>query len=156
MERRKLTFSTYAEAIEEIERLERSGYHQLGKWDLGQICHHLAYYYRGSLNGFGFRLPWLIRKTVGRLLLKRMLAGGDLKTGARTIPASIPTVSLNDPAAIKEAKSLLARLQLAAQLHPSPLFDQLSPEQWKQLHLAHTAHHLSFLAAKASGDSPAS
>ena len=152
MERRKLTLSTYGEAIEAIERLEASGYRQLGKWDLAQICHHLSYYYRGSLNGFGFRLPWPIRKTIGRMLLKRMLAGGDMKTGGRTIPASIPPTPINGSATVAEAKALLARLQLAEQLHASPLFDQLSPDQWKQLHLAHTAHHLSFLMPKASGE----
>jgi len=143
---------TYAEAIEEIERLETSGYRQLGKWDLAQTCQHLSYYYRGSLNGFGFRLPWLLRKTAGRVLLKRMLAGGDMKPGTRTIPASLPSSAIAGSAAITDAKALLARLQLAEELHPSPLFDRLTPDQWKQLHLAHTAHHLGFLLPKASSE----
>ena len=62
----------------------------------------------------------------------------------RTIPASIPPAQINEPEPIAEAKALLARLQVAESYRPSPLFGELNAEQWRLLHLSHTAHHSSF------------
>jgi hypothetical protein len=150
IQRRTLNFSSYGDVIRELEHLEKAGYVASGAWNLGQICQHLAYYYRGSLDGFDFRLPWLIRKFLGRPMLRKMLREGKMKAGLRTVPASVPPADVDEATAVQEAKELLGRLQVARQLKPSPLFDELSPDQWRELHLTHAAHHLSFLEPKPS------
>lgn len=152
MNRRKLAFSSYDDVIAEIERLQRDGYQKLGQWSLGQICRHLSYYFRGSLERFDFRLPWVVRKLVGPPLLRRLLRKHEMRAGSRTIPASVPPGDTDEQTAAAEAKDLLARLKdFAGQLHPSPLFDQLTVDQWRTLHLMHAAHHLGFLIPKESG-----
>ena len=146
MARRQLTFSTYDDVIAELDRLSGGGYQQVGNWTLGQICRHLSYYLRGSLDGFDFMLPWPVRKLVGRALLKRLLAKEAIPDGARTIPQSVFEPDDDDTGAVADAMSLLGRLRdHRGELHPSPLFDHVTPEQWQHLHLIHAAHHLSFL-----------
>lgn len=153
MQPRTLAFASYDDLIAEIRRCQRDGYERLGQWSLGQTCAHLSYYLRGTLEGFGVRLPWIIRKTFGRLLLRRLLAGGEFPRGGRTIPASLPPDALDETAAIEQALTLLGRLKAArADLHPSPLFDRLTPAQWQTLHLRHAAHHLRLLVPRSDVD----
>ncbi len=149
MERRDLSFSSYDDLLAEIARLRERGYEQRGQWSLGQICGHLSYYLRGSLEGFGFKLPWLLRKLVGRPLLRRRLRTGRIADGGRTIPASVPPTGVDEEAAAAEACHLLERLRDNREpLHPSPLFDRLTPDEWRIMHLMHAAHHLSFLVPR--------
>ncbi len=151
MERRNLQFSTYDELVAEIEQLHRSGYKQLGNWNLGQICDHLAYYLRGSLEGFPFRLPWIVRRLIGRRILRRILRGERRPAGGRTIPASVPPGRVDELTAVAATCALVRRLSdPAVPLHPSPLFDRLTPDEWRILHLSHAAHHLGFLIPKES------
>lgn len=152
MERRALTFATYAELREEIARLERDGYERVGQWGLGQICRHLSYYMRGSLEGYPFLLPWVVRKLVGRWLLRKVLRGGQMKIGGRTIPASVPPAAVDESACIAEAQELVSRLEhFEGELHPSPIFGRLSHDECRTLHLIHAAHHLSFLIPRETG-----
>lgn len=152
MQRRELSFSTYGEVIADIERLEASGYRQLGQWDLGQACRRLSYYFRGSLAGFDFKLPWLVRMLIGRSILKRVLKKGEMPASSRTIPASVPEPDTDQGRAAAEAKELLGRLEDAGgALHPSPLFDRLTIDEWRTLHLMHSARHLGFLLPEDSG-----
>ena len=37
-------------------------------------------------------------------------------------------------------------------LHPSPAFGRLTPEQWREVHLWHCEHHLSFLLPRAAAE----
>ena len=152
MNRRTVVFSTYDDAVAEIERLEAGGYERAGQWSLGQVCRHLSYYMRGSLEGIDFRLPWIARKLLGPPLLRKIHRGDELKAGGQTIPASVPPADLNEEAAVADTKGLLARLRdFSGELHPSPLFDRLTPDQWRRLHLKHAAHHLGFLIPREAG-----
>lgn len=146
MKRRKLSFSTYDDVVAELERLERVRYQQLCQWNLGCICRHLPYYFRGSLEGFGFQLPWVVRKLLGRPLLRRYVKARRFPTGARTIPASVPESDTDERTAVAEAKQLLERLAgQTGELYPSPLVNRLTADEWRTLHVMHAAHHLSFL-----------
>lgn len=151
---RNLTFSTYDELIGEIERLEGSPYRRNGRWSLGQVCRHLNYFQRGSLEGFGFKLPWLVRRFIGKPFLRKLLAGEPMPKGGRTIPKAVPAETVDEAAEIAEAKALLARLRdSGGPLHPSPFFGEMTPEEWKEVHLRHAAHHLNFLVPGEGGPS---
>jgi len=78
---RKLDFHTSDELIAEIERLRSQGYHKTKNWNLTQICEHLTYTMSGGMEGFGFRVPWILRATVikwvfSRILRTRKMTGG--------------------------------------------------------------------------------
>ena len=147
-ERRDLVFESYADAIEEIRALQKSGYEKIGVWSLGQICVHLSFYYKGSIEGFGFSLPWIIRFLFGKPYMKKRMKGIRLKAGSSTAPKSIPPDDLNETEAIEKGIAYLEQLSSAEKLHPSPLVGELTIEEWRIMHLGHTAHHLGFLLPK--------
>lgn len=156
MPRRPLDLPTHAAVLADLQQLQR-GYTPGGKWSLTQCCQHLHLFMFGSLEGFSFRFPWIIRGTLGPLILKR-----TLKT--RRIPAGIPAPKFlrpqiapylpdqspqDDPAVQEVFVATLNRVFThAGPFHPSPLFGEMTPEQWRQIHLIHTAHHFSFLLPK--------
>ncbi|MEM7810502.1 MAG: DUF1569 domain-containing protein [Planctomycetota bacterium] len=151
--RRTLKLMTYADVTAEIERLRETAYRPLGAWSLGEICGHLSYYFRGSLTGFEFTLPWALRTFVGRPWVKRVLKTGVMKPGGKTVPDSVVT-TVRSPAAeqalIEDCLMWLVRLdEHDGPLHDSPLAGKLSPEEWRRLHCIHAGHHLGFLVPAA-------
>ncbi|MCE9599100.1 MAG: DUF1569 domain-containing protein [Spirochaetia bacterium] len=145
MNRRELHFNSYSEIAKDIQNLSR-GYARGGQWSLGQMTKHLSFYLRGALDGFPKMLPWIIRVTIGKFLLKGMLTKAETKEGGPTAPASVYPPDVDEAQAVQEILVLLDRLENnQAQLHPSAFFGDLTNAQWKILHLNHAAHHLSFL-----------
>jgi len=149
MERRKLEFNSYEEVIAELERLKDSENEQLGNWKLGDICFHLNFYFTGSLNGFKVMLPWVIRTFMGRPALWWLLRH-EYKPGGTTVPKSIPKGDNNIEETVNITIGLLKLLSEAKELQPSSFFGTLTVDQWREMHLRHAAHHLSFLTPKPS------
>ena len=145
-ERRDLALDSYEEAIEEIRALEKNGYEKNGAWSLGQICAHLSFYYKGSIEGFGFSMPWIIRFLFGKPYMKKRMKGERLKAGSMTAPKSLPPDDLEEDEAIDRGIAYLEQLSSAQKLFPSPLVGELTMEEWRIMHLGHTAHHLGFLS----------
>lgn len=148
IQRRRLDFRHFAQVAEELDRLHALGYTRSGRWDLAQICEHLAVFMEMSLTGFRFRFPWPTR-VMGRSVLRQ------LTLWRRSIPAGfsaprelIPRSELSHAAAIAAVKKLLCRVRDAQRFQPSPLFGRMNAEDWRQIHLIHCAHHLSFLVPR--------
>jgi Protein of unknown function (DUF1569) len=144
--RRKLTFASLDEVMLDVDRLLR-GHTTVGNWSLGQICSHLAQAFRFTIDGFPpeTRLPWIIRKTIGRFILWRILRTGRFTEGMR-MPKKWEPVPGTDARA--EAEALRAALQrFAAHTGPlveQPLYGPVSRDVWDQFHCIHCAHHLGF------------
>jgi hypothetical protein len=144
--RRALAFASLDEVMPEVERLLR-GHATVGNWSLGQICSHLAQSLQFTIDGFPREVqqPWIIRATVGRFLLWRILRSGRFLEGVR-MPVKYQPKPGTDAGA--EAESLRAALgRLAA--HTGPLADlpfrgPLSRDVWERFHCIHCAHHLRF------------
>lgn len=151
MRPRDLRFQSYADVIVEIEELRRRGYTAAGKWNLARTCEHLSYYYRGSLDGFEFKLPWIIRKVIGRAILRRILKKRGMRRGRLTIPASVAPAETDEAEAVARAVELLKRLDAhRGEVQLSPLFDRLTLDEARELHLIHSAHHLRLLRSNSS------
>ncbi len=146
MHPRELHFSSYDDIRRDIATLHAGSYRALRNWNLSQVCGHLAYFFHGSLEGFDQRLPWLIRKLIGRPLLHAILRSGKMSTRLPTLPAAVSPPDLDEAAAVNAALTLLARLAAhRGALQPSPIFGDLTVEEWRRLHMIHAAHHLRFL-----------
>lgn len=146
-----MAFSDFAALREDLHALRACGsYDRAGAWSLGQICDHLTTFMRGSLEGFGFRLPWYMR-LAGPLILRSTLQSRRIPAGIKTPPPLMPAVesNLQDAAAIDALLAMLDRYeQHTGPMQPSALFGRLSREQWDQIHLIHAAHHLSFITPR--------
>lgn len=151
MARRSLDFQNTDELIQDIEHLRQVGYQKLGNWSLTQICEHLEKVTRGGMDGFDFKFPWIIRATIGRYFVSKMLR-------TRKVPSlSAPKVFLPKPAPAEgEDDSVIDRClatsrrmkDFAGPFLPYPLATGVTLEDWRQIMLVHGAHHLSFLVPK--------
>lgn len=149
MGHRQLDFKTYDEALAEVDRLHKSGYVKQGNWDLAQICDHVNFFMVGSLDGHQFRVPWLFKVLFGRFVIKRILGKRQMKAGISTPQKPLPQPGGDEAAAVARYKQTLERLRThQGDLIPSPFFGYLTPEQWRDLHLIHSAHHFGFLQPK--------
>jgi len=150
VKQRQLQFNDFAEVQAEVDRLHQRGYEKLGQWDLAQVCDHLTYFVQGSLDGFTFRVPWLLKVLFGRFVLRRILKQRRMKEGGFTPQKPLPAAGGDEPAAVVRFKQSIERFQAhPGEFQPSPFFGHLTPQQWRDLHLIHCAHHLGFLAPRA-------
>ena len=150
--RRALSYASLDEVMPDVDRLLR-GHTTAGSWSLAQICRHLALSIHCTIDGFPARAPWIVRKTIGRLLLRRILRTGRFVEGMKAPAAYQPDPGADERA---EAEGLRAALRRLAD-HRGPLVEHpmggwVTREEWERFHCAHCAHHLSFaVPAPAAG-----
>ncbi len=88
-----------------------------------------------------------MKLTVGKSILRKLIASGQMPTGGPTTPQSVHVArGLDDNTSVQRLKAAIQRFeQHRGELCPSPVFGLLSRETGLQLQLVHCAHHLSFL-----------
>lgn len=137
--------------LADVNQLHRFGYEKAGRWDLSQICNHLEYFIRGSLKGFPFRGWWLIRWLLGPMLLKMILRRRGMMPGLPTPQRPLPEPG-DEVEAVERFKEIVRSFEShEGDMQPSPIFGKMTKEQWRELHVIHCAHHLSFLIPKDEG-----
>ncbi len=151
MERRALRLHSYVEASREAEALLAVLYDRAGAWGLGEVAHHLAAALEMSLDGFPSRMPWPVRLVARWFVLGRLLRHRVLR---RRVPAPsylLPPRASDDRKGVERLQKALARVDAhTGSLQPSPVFGTLSASEWREVHLWHCEHHLSFLVPRAS------
>lgn len=156
--KRKLDFQTGDEVIAEIQRLRRDGY-TIGKnWNLTQACEHLNATMLGGMDGFGFRLPWILRATVIRWIFNRKLRTRKMSSGP-TLARLKPTTDSrsDDETIIEECLATIERAKsFEGSLDDYPFLDDLKTEDWRQFMWMHAGHHLGFLSPKHGVDDESS
>ena len=151
MEQRRLDFKDLGEIHSEVDRLHHCGYDKAGQWDLAQACDHLTYFVNASLDGATFRVPWLIKVLFGRLVLRRILKTRRMRSGVQTPQQPLPQPGGDQAAAVERLRQALERLRThQGELHASPFFGDLTPQQWRDLHMIHAGHHLGYLIPKST------
>jgi hypothetical protein len=153
--RRELTFNDLDEVVRDAEQLLARGYDRAGHWDLAQVCDHVGNWMRYAMDGFP-RAPlpirgllWALRKTIGKRKLADFLATGKMPAGKPTLRQSVPPPGGDPAAAVARLRATVARMTAhAGPLKPSPLFGDVTRDEWVRLNLVHAAHHLSFLVPR--------
>ena len=150
---RILVFKSLDEIVGDAERLLNQGYRSTGNWNLAQVCGHCGNWMSYPMDGFprpffliGMVL-WLMKVTIGKRQLRKILSSGKMASGQPTMPASVPTPdAASDQAAVAKLGETIAKFKKHDQpWHPSPLFGDMDTETLTQLQLIHVAHHFSFL-----------
>jgi hypothetical protein len=143
--RRALEFSSLDRVMPDVDHL-LAGHTVVGNWSLGQICNHLTSSLTCSVEGFPAMAPWVVRTTIGAVLLRRTLVTGRVPGFVKLPPRFAPKPGVDDRA---EAESLRAALWLFAshssELKAHPMGGRLSRQDWERFHCIHCAHHLSFV-----------
>ncbi|MGB7346112.1 MAG: DUF1569 domain-containing protein [Pirellulaceae bacterium] len=152
MKRRNLDLTTGAEVIAEINRLRSTGYSKTKNWNLAQICQHLSVVLKGGMDGFGFRLPWILRATVLKWGFGYMTKKRKLFPSAPTFPSMKPKAMTEDnDADIQQCIALIERAEtFDGSMEDYALLDNMTPDAWREFMWIHAAHHLSYLVPKQS------
>ena len=148
--KRALDFRTGDEVITEIESLRAKGYTPGKNWNLTQICEHLTKTMVGGMEGFGFRLPKILRATIVKWMFQRMLRKRQMPS-APTHPRLKPETSAGQDrdVVIDECIATLRRaMNFPGPIEDYPFLDDLPVEDWRQFMWMHAAHHLGFLHPK--------
>jgi len=150
--RRPLKFSNLNEMLTDVHRLQAQGYRAVGKWDLAQVCNHLADWMTYPVTGFPKpNLPirillWVLKQTMGKRILTQILAEGSMRAGGQTMPETIHPPGQDVSAAVQRLEQAVERFQKhPGDYHPSPIFGAMDRETCTQLQQVHCAHHLNFL-----------
>ena len=147
IDRRTLTFTHLADAVDEGRRLLDHGYTAGGRWSLGQMFRHLRVVQDPSIDGYpgwmAIGLP--VRPIMRRLLLPKLLRF-ESPQGLRTFKVFVPPASLDDETEWQAFTNSVSRfVQHTGAFHPHPSFGRLDRQTLERLHAAHAAHHLGFL-----------
>lgn len=160
-ERRSLKFASLDEIAAEGERLHREGYSACGKWNLSQVCQHVADWMSFPMDGFPRANPfvrailWTMKVTIGRRQLAKILAAKSMPAGNPTLPETVGQPDHDEADAVHRLRATVERLKTyKGPIHPSPLFGPMDYETCVALQLIHAAHHFSFLRPQASTTKP--
>ncbi len=151
--RRQLDFKSWPEVLADVENLQRAGYRRTGNWDLAQILEHLTTGLRTAMHGIDHQGAWIIRKIIGPILVRRIIRKRRMGAGIKVPQWWLPGPSHDESAAVDTFRGEVEAFQeLSTPPHPHPLLGALNKEQWNDLALIHSAHHLSFLTPEASAN----
>ena len=148
-QRRQLDFTSWTEALADVDHLQSAGYDRAGNWDLSQVVEHIGEGLRTALHGKDHRAAWIIRRFLGPIILHRVLRQRRMKAGIKVPPWWLPGPTHDESVAIDQFRSQIAAFQaMTTKPFPHPFFGALTKQQWNDLALIHAAHHLSFLTPK--------
>ncbi|HUU84245.1 MAG TPA: DUF1569 domain-containing protein [Phycisphaerae bacterium] len=146
--RRKLRFGSYEQILSEVDRLAPA-HRTLGNWTLAQICEHLFETQTFSVEPWEpeIRTSRLFQATIGRIALCVLL-------WFRFIPEQQGNLGPRPPVDLQAARGHLnesiRRLSSEPTCARHPIFGGMTAAQWRQFHLHHAAHHLSFVIPECS------
>jgi hypothetical protein len=150
LQRRRLDFKSWPEALADIEHLQHAGYDRAGNWDLSQVLDHVGEGLRTALRGNEHRANWIIRKFLGPMILPRILRDRRMKAGIKVPQWWLPGPTHDESAAVDRFRADLTTFQaMTTTPFPHPFFGAMTKQQWNDLALIHAAHHLGFLIPRA-------
>ncbi len=154
--RRALSFASFQDISAECDRLEAA--HLAGKlkangnWSPGEIFHHLSIFVGNSLDGFPPepRPPAWLRWIGKTFFLKKALTGATCPPGIKLPDKAsflLPRTGISFDDGLAEYRRQLNRVLRESErmIKPSPLFGELTHDNWIALHRGHAALHLGFL-----------
>jgi hypothetical protein len=155
LKRRQLRFEHLDQAVNDARMLQATGYDRAGTWDLSQVCGHLATGMEFAIDGFPPNPPhlrfvfWIMRSTLGPIVVRRIVRTGAMASRAPAIKQSILGAGGDETQAVERLQRAVTRFQNhTGPLYPSPIFGSLDREQLHRLQLIHCEHHLGFLLPK--------
>jgi len=149
--RRSVKFSTMQDLLDDAEAIAAAPHETTGNWSVSQIVYHVGGLVDVSLNGTDLKLPLVVR------LFGKLIKSSTLKKGINPgiqMPAAIrPRFEPPEDIPLEESmaqfrKWIAQANEPGSMTHKSPLFGELTHEQWVQMHCRHAELHFSFMRKK--------
>jgi len=155
-DRRELSFRCTGCVKKELDRIEAS--HRAGtlvstgNWTPAQGLEHLARSWSAAIDGFpeNFKPPAAI-KVVAKLFFKKKAVSGATAPAGIKVPQEVRDAfevgaDTDFDEAMAHLRAQIARTDGGEKFsHPSPLFDELTHDEWLKLQLGHCQLHLGFM-----------
>lgn len=145
--RRKLTYSSFSDLLDDADHLASQPVRTLGNWNYSQILQHLAASVEFATGGAPARVTWWLRMSAPLLkqqfLTKSIPAGFKFPTQFREAYEGQAEVPVAD--AFQRLRAAILLLQQSGPQHAHPLFGMLSAAEWELLTLRHAELHMSFV-----------
>lgn len=144
---RQVKLNSFEDLLAELEKIEKARELKTsGVWSVYQLLEHMSENLYGSLHGFSRHQPKIVRMTIGKFVLRKILKSGVMRSGYPN-PHTPKTREEGDIlSSIQKLRSIIEEFQNhRGNFAMHPIFDKLTKEQWMQLHLIHFSMHLSFL-----------
>ncbi|WP_058300665.1 DUF1569 domain-containing protein [Gorillibacterium timonense] len=141
-------FASLDEVKKELSSLEGYGVIQTKQWPLYEILAHCAQTIEYSMTGYPVLKPKLVRKTIGRVAIRKFLKQGYMK---HDLTAHVPGgAKIRRQGTAEEGIELLLKAIDAFQAYKGPLaphliFGELSKEEYDLYFAMHIADHFSEL-----------
>lgn len=144
--RREVHYSNLNDVILDSEALAGGEVQTVGNWSFGQILEHLAVSFDCSIDGFGFKAPWVARNLVApflknSFLTKPMSSGYKLPASAEALQPG--NVSVEE--GLEHLKRAITRYESEIPNADHPFLGKLARQEWISLGLRHSELHLSFV-----------
>jgi uncharacterized small protein (DUF1192 family) len=155
-ERRELAFKCTGCLKKELDRIEaahRAGtLTTTGNWTPAQGFEHCARTWSAALDGFPptFKPPAAVKLAAKLLFKKKAVSGQTAPAGIKPPKAVTDALEVGPEADFDETlahlRAQIARTDAGEKFaHPSPLFGELTHDQWLKLQLGHCQSHLGFM-----------
>ncbi|MCE9597567.1 MAG: DUF1569 domain-containing protein [Spirochaetia bacterium] len=144
---RTLKFDTLDDAVAELKRLERlKNVNTTGKWSFYQILNHCAESIEIPVINPAQRAPWLLRRTIGRLIIKGVWKAGFMKPGIPNPSAPKKREEGDVSLAFKRIYKAIDSMKKAEKFaEEHPFFGHMTHQEWITLQRYHMANHLGFV-----------
>ncbi|MEM1330923.1 MAG: DUF1569 domain-containing protein [Planctomycetota bacterium] len=151
-ERRALAFASLDELTTELDQLGQAHaagtLTTTGNWSFGQICEHLAIFWKAPIDGFPEGKPPLPLRLLAQWFFKKGAAAGNPPPAGFKYPASVTWLDPGDVSVeqgLAHLREQIDRTRSGARFtHPSPLFGTFSHDEWLRVQLGHCVLHLGF------------
>ncbi len=135
----------------ELDRFEEIGADNLqttGDLTAGQIVQHISEVVTRSIDGFEFSAPLIVKLMRPMIRKKFVGTSSPLDPGIKLKGDStvlVPAVDFPLADAIANLRSELDRANETKMTKPSPVFGNMTHDDWTNLHLRHAELHFSFI-----------
>ncbi|MCB1176729.1 MAG: DUF1569 domain-containing protein [Leptospiraceae bacterium] len=140
------------ESLTELEKLENAkSITTTGNWDINQIFEHMAQSIEYSLSGYPDNKPYIIRKTIGRIVLSKFLGQGYMSHDLNSPIPGAPTLNKNPdfkPGISRLKNAIYSFINYTGEPKIHFVYDSVSKKEYDKIHAMHIANHLSALDIK--------
>lgn len=142
-----MKYTSFDAIVEDAEFLVDHPHVTVGNWSYGKILQHLADSVNYSFDGYPIKVNLFVQ-IVGRLFFKRRTLEGPIPAGYK-LPqkgeALLPPDDVPPAEALANLKRALARFESGDPAAAHPVFGRMTRDEWVNLHLNHSALHMSFV-----------
>lgn len=148
IDRRTVRYEQFSDLIEDARRLAGGPHRTVGNWTFPQVLEHLASAMDMAFDGADFRAPWILRMFAP--LFKNAVLTRPMKPGFRLPRAAtnlLPGPDASLATALAHLEHAVGRFENEEPSQPHPFLGRLTRSEYVQLHLRHSALHMSFVVA---------